>query len=85
MFINFHFFVPKSLHTKFGKKWPKLQNLTLRLNKSGQPWDVIFKNYDGLESQMLHTKFRGKRLAGCGVKIFEGFLPYIGMVAILAM
>ena len=33
---------------------------------------------------MLHTKFRGKQLAGSG-KIFEGFLLYIGVVVILVM
>ena len=34
---------------------------------------------------MLHTKFRGNRSAGLEKKIFEGFLPYMGMAAILAM
>ena len=32
---------------------------------------------------MLHTKFRVNRLAGSGVEDFKGFLPYMGMVAIL--
>ena len=35
------------------------------------------KKYDGLESPMLHTKFRGNRPAGSG-EDFKGFLPYIG-------
>ena len=35
---------------------------------------------------MLHTKFRGNRRAGSGEeKIFEGFLPYMGVAAILVM
>ena len=33
---------------------------------------------------MLHTKFRGNQPAG-SEKIFEGFLPYIGVVVILIM
>ena len=36
--------------------------------------------YDGQESQMLHTKFRGNRLAGSG-----DFLPYMGVAANLLM
>ena len=34
---------------------------------------------------MLHTKFSGNQPAGSEKKIFEGFLPYIGMVVILVM
>ena len=34
---------------------------------------------------MLHTKFRGNRPAGSGEKDFEGFLPYMGVAAILVM
>ena len=33
---------------------------------------------------MLHTKFRGNWPAGSG-QISEGFLPYMGMAAILVM
>ena len=33
---------------------------------------------------MLHTKFSGKRPAGSG-EDFEGFLPYMGVAAILVM
>ena len=33
---------------------------------------------------MLHTKFHENR-PGLEKKIFEGFLPYMGMVAILVM
>ena len=34
---------------------------------------------------MLHTKFRENRPAGSGEKIIEGFLPYMGVAAILVM
>ena len=34
---------------------------------------------------MLHTKFCGNRSAGPEKKIFKGFLPYMGMAAILVM
>ena len=34
---------------------------------------------------MLHTLFHGNRLAGSGVVDFEGFLPFMGVAAILVM
>ena len=34
---------------------------------------------------MLHTKFHGNRPTVSEETIFEGFLPYMGMVAILVM
>ena len=34
---------------------------------------------------MLHTKFRGNLPAGSGEEDFKGFLPYMGMAAILDM
>ena len=34
---------------------------------------------------MIHIKFRGNRPAGSGEEDFEGFLPYMGMAAILGM
>ena len=34
---------------------------------------------------MLHTKFCGNRAAGSGEDGFKGFLPYMGMAAILVM
>ena len=34
---------------------------------------------------MLHTKFRENRPAGSGEENFEGFLPYMGVAAILVM
>ena len=40
-------------------------------------------NYDGLESPLLHTKFRENRSTGSGD--FEGFLSYMGVATILVM
>ena len=34
---------------------------------------------------MLHTQFHENRAAGSGEEDFEGFLPNIGMAAILVM
>ena len=34
---------------------------------------------------MLHTKFLVNRPTGSGEEDFKGFLPYVGMVAILVM
>ena len=34
---------------------------------------------------MLHTKFRGNQPASSGEEDLEGFLPYMGMAAILVM
>ena len=34
---------------------------------------------------MLHTKIRGNQSAGSEEEDFEGFLPYMGMGAILVM
>ena len=34
---------------------------------------------------MLHIKFRENRPAGSGEEDFEGFLPYMGVAAILVM
>ena len=34
---------------------------------------------------MLRTKFHGNRPAGSGEENFKGFLPYMGMVAIMVM
>ena len=38
-----------------------------------------------LESSMLHAKFGWNRSSGSGEEDFEGFLPYMGMAAILVM
>ena len=40
--------------------------LTLRKIGQGHPKVIISTNYDGLESQMLHTKFRVNWPAGSG-------------------
>ena len=34
---------------------------------------------------MRHTKFRGNQSTGSGEEIFEGFLQYMGIAAILVM
>ena len=34
---------------------------------------------------MLHTKFRGNRPAGSGEEDLKGFLPYMGVAAILVI
>ena len=34
---------------------------------------------------MLHAKFRGNRSTSSGEEDFEGFLPYMGVAAILVM
>ena len=46
---------------------------------------IIYINYNGQESPMLHTKFRENRPAGSGEEDFLRFLPYMGMAAILVM
>ena len=45
---------------------------------------IICTNYDGQESQMLHTKLFIMEIGPLvPVKIFEGFLPNMGMAAIM--
>ena len=46
---------------------------------------IIYTNYDGQESPMLHTKFRRNRPAGSGEDFLRGFTIYMGMAAILVM
>ena len=46
---------------------------------------IIYTNYDGQESPMLHTKFHGNRPAGSGEEDCLRFLPYMSMAAILVM
>ena len=46
---------------------------------------IIYINYDGQESPMLHTKFRENRPSGSGEEDFLRFLPNMGVVAILVM
>ena len=59
--------------------------LTCRNIDQGHPRVIILAKYDGLESPMLHTKFRGNWSTGSGEEDFEGFLPYMGVAAILVM
>ena len=44
--------------------------LTCRKISQRHPRVIILTNYDGLESQMLHTKFRENRPAGSGEEEF---------------
>ena len=44
--------------------------LTLSKIGQGHPRVIISNNYDGLESQMLHTKFRVNRPASSGEEDF---------------
>ena len=48
----------------------KLQNLLCCKTGQGQPRVIILTNYDGLESLMLHTKFRGNWSASLGEEDF---------------
>ena len=51
----------------------------------GHPRVIILPNFDGLESLMVNTKFRGNRPAGSGEEDFLVVLPYMGVAAILVM
>ena len=64
---------------------PRFQILPCRKIGHGHSRVIIYINYDGQESPMLHTKFRENRPAGSGEEDFIRFLPYMGMVAILVM
>ena len=70
--MHFHFFTYKCLCDKI-RPWPKIGQ--------GHPRVTIYAIYDGPTSQILHTSFMQ---IGPAVpeKIFEGFLPYMGMAAI---
>ena len=58
---SFHYFLWKSPNYKI---WP------CRKIGQGQPRVIIWTNYDGLESTMLHIKFRGNRSTGSGEEDF---------------
>ena len=49
---------------------PMFPKLTCRKIGQGHPRVIIISNYDGLESQMLHAKFRENRSAGSGEEDF---------------
>ena len=57
------YFLQNSLFLLFPIEKPKLQKLD-------QPRVIILRNYDGLESPMLHAKFRGNRPSGSGEEAF---------------
>ena len=54
----------------FPRKSLCFQNWPCRKIGQGHPMVIIWSNYDGLESQMLHTKFRENWPAGSGEKNF---------------
>ena len=61
----FQFFLHKSLCYQL---WP-----CCKIDQD-QPRVIIWTNYDGLESKMLHTKFRGNRSTASGEEaFFKGF------------
>ena len=66
-------FFPYAFATKFDLdvNWVKV--------KAG----IIYTNYDGTKTPKLHTKFQGPMIPG--KMVFEVFLPYMGMAAILVM
>ena len=51
----------------------------------GQPMIIIWTNFVGPTTQMLHTKSQGHRPSGSGEEDFKGFLPYMNVAAILVM
>ena len=55
-------------------------NLTLTLSRS----KVNLGSLLGPTTQILHTKSQGHRPSGSG-EDFKGFLPYMGVAAILVM
>ena len=58
------------LFSLFPIEKPKFPNVTLPLNRSSHSRVIIYINYDGQESPMLHTKFRENRPAGSGEEDF---------------
>ena len=69
-----HFFPLKSL---CGQIWP-----CHKLGQ-GQPKVMIYVNYDGLESLMLHFKFHWYRTTGSEEEDFSRFVLFITLAAIL--
>ena len=65
----FHFFLWKSPSYKI---WPCSKIC------QGQPRVIIWRNYDGLESPMLHTKFRGNRpVSSVEESVWRVFTVYV--------
>ena len=64
---SFHFFPQKSLSYQI---WP------CRKIGQGHSRVIIWTNYDGLESPMLHTRFRRNRPAGSGEDFWRVFTTY---------
>ena len=62
--LNAHFYSADSL-------WYQIPDtLTCRKISQGHPRVMIYINYDGPASPMLHTKFRGNRPTGSGEEDF---------------
>ena len=76
-FIKIHCFASCPYKCLSDPIWPWLKT------GQGQPRANIWTNLDRPESKMLHTKFKGHQPFSPEKKIFEGFSPYMGMVAIL--
>ena len=75
--MHFHFFTYKCLWDQIWYS-PKIGQ--------GHPRVTIYAIYDGLTSQMLHTKFHANRPSGSVEEDFwRVFTIYMGMVAILVM
>ena len=58
------------LFSLFPKEKPKFPNLTCCKIGQGHSMVIIYINYDGQESPMLHTKFHENRPAGSGEEDF---------------
>ena len=76
------YFLKNPLFSLFPIEKPKLPNLTLPYNKSRS---LQGHHYGGLQSPILHTKFRGNRPAGSGEEDCELFLPYRGVAPNMVM
>ena len=60
----------KSTVFNFSYEKPKFPNLTCRKMGQGHSRVIIYINYDGKESPMLHTKFNENRPAASGEEDF---------------
>ena len=51
----------------------------------GQPRVTIYINFVELDSLVLPAKIQDHRTSGSGEENFKGFLPYMGVAAIVVM
>ena len=63
---SLQYFLKINCYHFFSLEKPKLPNLTLSMNMSRSTHSQIWTNYDGLECQIIHTKFCRKSVAGSG-------------------